>query len=136
MASARWPDGETCFIGGASSSRPAGLAADHVQVGHQSQDRGDAQPHNPAIDPVARGMVAVVVGNVMGAGRPDEFLLLGGPIIEGVGFFGVVLGIPSMLAHLVRRTARDTVMAVWSAYMPAGIMLMLFAGPLLPTIGW
>src|SRR5882757_8106097 len=58
MASARWPDAETCFIGGASSPRPAGLAADHVQVGHQSQDRGDAQPHNPAIDPVARGMVA------------------------------------------------------------------------------
>jgi predicted MFS family arabinose efflux permease len=41
-----------------------------------------------------------------------------------------------MLAQLVRSDMRDTVMAVWSAYMPAGIMLMLLAGPLLPTIGW
>ena len=49
---------------------------------------------------------------------------------------GVVLAIPSMLAQLVRRDLRDVVMAVWSAYMPAGITLMLFAGPLLPTIGW
>jgi MFS family permease len=49
---------------------------------------------------------------------------------------GVVLAIPSMIPQLVRREVRDTVMAVWSAYMPAGIMLMLFVGPLLPTIGW
>jgi predicted MFS family arabinose efflux permease len=82
------------------------------------------------------GMGAVAVSNVIGAGAPDEFVLLAARIIEGVGFFGVVLAIPSMLAQLVRRNARDTVMAVWSAYMPAGIMLMMFAGPLLPTIGW
>jgi MFS family permease len=82
------------------------------------------------------GMGAIAVGNVVGASAPDEFVLLAARIIEGVGFFGVVLAIPSMLAELVRRDARDVVMAVWSAYMPAGITLMLFAGPLLPTIGW
>src|SRR5262245_25560746 len=82
------------------------------------------------------GMGAIAVGNVAGAGAPDEFVLLAARIIEGVGFIGVVLAIPSMLAQLVKRDVRDVVMAVWSAYMPAGIMLMLFAGPLLPTIGW
>jgi len=82
------------------------------------------------------GMGAVAVGNVIGAGAPDEMVLLAARIIEGLGFMGVVLAIPSMLAQLVRRDARDVVMAVWSAYMPAGIMLMLFAGPLLPAIGW
>ncbi len=82
------------------------------------------------------GMAAIAVGNVIGAGAPDEFVLLAARLVEGVGFFGVVLAIPSMLAQLVSRDARDTVMAVWSAYMPAGIMLMLFAGPVLPTIGW
>jgi MFS family permease len=75
-------------------------------------------------------------GNVIGAGAPDEFVLLAARIIEGVGFTGVVLPIPSMLAQLVSRDVRDIVMAVWSGYMPAGIMLMLFAGPLLPTFGW
>jgi len=82
------------------------------------------------------GMSTVAIANVIGASAPDEFVLLAARVIEGVGFIGVVLAIPSMLAQLVRRDARDVVMAVWSAYMPAGIMLMLFAGPLLPTIGW
>jgi MFS transporter, DHA1 family, inner membrane transport protein len=82
------------------------------------------------------GMVAIAIGNVVGAGASDEFVLLATRIIEGVGFFGVVLAIPSTLAQLVPRDRRDFVMAVWSAYMPAGIMLMLFAAPLLSLIGW
>ena len=48
----------------------------------------------------------------------------------------IPLAIPSMLAQVVIRARRDFVMAVWSAYMPAGIMLMLLIGPLLPLIGW
>jgi MFS transporter, DHA1 family, inner membrane transport protein len=82
------------------------------------------------------GMGAVALGNLVGAGAWDELVLLAARIIEGVGFFGVVLAIPSMLAELVPRDARDFVMAVWSAYMPAGITLMLFAAPLLSLIGW
>ena len=82
------------------------------------------------------GMVTVAVGSAIGAGAPGEYVLLAARIIEGVGFFGVVLAIPTMLAQLVKREMRDTVMAIWSAYMPAGIMLTLFAGSLLPMIGW
>jgi predicted MFS family arabinose efflux permease len=82
------------------------------------------------------GMAAVALGNVIGALAPDEPVLLVARIVEGIGFFGAVLAIPSMLAQVVTRERRDFVMAVWSAYMPAGIMLMLFVGPLLPAIGW
>jgi MFS transporter, DHA1 family, inner membrane transport protein len=82
------------------------------------------------------GMGAIAIGNVVGAGASDELVLLAARIIEGAGFFGVVLAIPSMLAQLVPRDARDFVMAIWSAYMPAGIMLMLLATPLLSLIGW
>ena len=64
------------------------------------------------------GMATVAVGNVIGAGAPDEFVLLAARIIEGVGFFGVVLAIPSMLAQLVRHDARATVMAVWAHTCP------------------
>jgi MFS family permease len=42
----------------------------------------------------------------------------------------------NVAARIVTRGERDFVMAVWSAYMPAGIMLMLLVGPLLPIIGW
>jgi MFS transporter, DHA1 family, inner membrane transport protein len=82
------------------------------------------------------GMATVALGNVIGALAPDASVLLAARIVEGIGFFGAVLAIPTMLAEVVTRTQRDFVMAVWSAYMPAGIMLMLFVGPLLPAIGW
>jgi predicted MFS family arabinose efflux permease len=82
------------------------------------------------------GMAAVALGNLVGAAAPNELVLLAARIIGGIGFFGAVLAIPSMLAAIATRERRDFVMAVWSAYMPAGIMLMLFFGPLLPSIGW
>jgi MFS transporter, DHA1 family, inner membrane transport protein len=82
------------------------------------------------------GMVAIGLGNAIGAGAPDALVLLAARIIEGARFLGVVLAIPSILTRVVRRGARDFVMGAWSAYMPTGIMLMLFAAPLLPAIGW
>lgn len=82
------------------------------------------------------GMSLIVLGNLIGAGASNELVLLVARIIEGVGFFGVALAIPSMLARIVTREQRDFVMAAWSAYMPTGIMLMLLVGPLLPAIGW
>jgi len=82
------------------------------------------------------GMGTLAIGNLIGAAAPNEFVLLAARIFEGVGFFGAVLTIPSMLSSIVARDDRDFVMAVWSAYMPTGIMLMLLLGPLLPMIGW
>src|ERR1700704_4868738 len=82
------------------------------------------------------GMAFIALGNLIGAGTSSDLVLLAARIIEGIGFFSVVLAIPSMLARIVKREERDFVMAVWSAYMPAGIMLMLCVAPLLPTIGW
>jgi len=82
------------------------------------------------------GMSLIACANVAGALAPDERILFSARLIEGVGFFGVVLAIPSLLARIATPAARDVVMAVWSAYMPAGIMLMLAAGPLVAIIGW
>jgi MFS family permease len=82
------------------------------------------------------GMGAIALGNLIGAAAPSAFVLLGARIVEGIGFFGVVLAIPSMLARVVAEKDRAFVMALWSAYMPAGIALMLLVGPLLQEIGW
>jgi predicted MFS family arabinose efflux permease len=41
-----------------------------------------------------------------------------------------------MLSRITAPGDRDFIMAVWSAYMPTGIMLMLSLGHLLPMIGW
>jgi MFS transporter, DHA1 family, inner membrane transport protein len=82
------------------------------------------------------GMVAIALGNAIGSAASSEIVLLVARIVEGTGFFGVVLAIPSLLARIGDPKERDFVMAAWSAYMPAGIMLMLLIGPLLPLIGW
>jgi DHA1 family inner membrane transport protein len=82
------------------------------------------------------GMAIIAIGNLIGAAAPSEPVLLIGRIVEGVGFFGAVLAIPSMLSRIVACNERDFVMGVWSAYMPTGIALMLLLGPLLPMIGW
>jgi DHA1 family inner membrane transport protein len=85
---------------------------------------------------LAGGMACIAFGNLIGSVAPNEWYLLFGRFIEGVGFLGVVLTIPSLLATSVSRERRDFVMALWSAYMPAGIALMLLIAPLLSAIGW
>ena len=71
------------------------------------------------------GMAVIGFGNLIGAAAENELVLLAARIVEGVGFFGAVLAIPTILAQIIKPTERDFVMGVWSAYMPAGIMLML-----------
>jgi MFS transporter, DHA1 family, inner membrane transport protein len=82
------------------------------------------------------GMICITTGNLIGSGATNEWHLLFSRFVEGVGFLGVVLTIPSVLAMTVDREKRDFVMALWSAYMPAGIALMLLLGPFVSATGW
>ena len=82
------------------------------------------------------GMSLIALGNLIGASASGEPMLFVARLVEGIGFFGTVLAIPTMLARIAADDDRDFVMALWSAYMPAGIMLTLAAGPLLALIGW
>ena len=68
------------------------------------------------------GMGLIAAGNLIGAAAPDASILLAARIVEGIGFFGAVLAIPSTLARVVDENRRDFVIAAWSAYMPTGIM--------------
>lgn len=82
------------------------------------------------------GLSAIAAGNLFGSYAPDAGTLLAARILEGIGFFGVALSVPSLLAGLLNGANRNFVMAIWSAYMPTGIMVMLFLGPILPDVGW
>lgn len=82
------------------------------------------------------GLSAIAAGNLLGFYAPGAETLLVARVVEGIGFLGVVLSVPSLLAGLLDGAKRNFVMAIWSAYLPAGIMLMLFFGPALPAIGW
>jgi predicted MFS family arabinose efflux permease len=82
------------------------------------------------------GMAVITIGSLIGAAAPNEAILLAARIFEGAGFLGVVLAIPSILSRIVPSAQRKFVMAIWPTYMPAGIMLMLLLGPVLPIVGW
>src|SRR5262249_18320683 len=41
------------------------------------------------------GMGLIAIGNLIGAAAPDVSILLAARIVEGIGFFGAVLAIPS-----------------------------------------
>ena len=60
------------------------------------------------------GMGLIAAGNLIGAAAPDASILLAARIVEGIGFFGAVLAIPSTLARVVDENRRDFVMAAWS----------------------
>jgi len=89
-----------------------------------------------AVRALTSGMAAIAFGNFLGAGAPNEFVLLAARAVEGAGFFATILAIPSMLSVIAGARDRDFVMATWSAYMPAGITFMLFVGPIVDVIGW
>ena len=82
------------------------------------------------------GMGIIAAGNVIGALAPNAPVLLLGRIVEGVGYFGVVVAVPASIARIAARGDRDFFMAVWTVYMPTGIMLMLISAPLLAICGW
>lgn len=82
------------------------------------------------------GLSTIAAGNVLGFYATDAETLLLARVWEGIGFFGVVLSVPSLLAGVLRGANRNFVMAIWSTYMPVGIMVMLFLAPALPAIGW
>ena len=82
------------------------------------------------------GMFLISLGSFLGALAADGNTLLIARFAEGVGFFGVVLSVPTALAQGAQGAKRDFVMAIWSAYMPFGIMIFLALGPLIPIIGW
>jgi predicted MFS family arabinose efflux permease len=65
----------------------------------------------------------------------DPASLLVSRVVEGCGFFGVVLAMPSLLTRTIEARNRSFIMGVWSAYMPTGIMIMLLLAPALPAIG-
>ena len=67
------------------------------------------------------GMAGIAIGNVCGVAAIGTVPLMVARVIEGCGFFSVVLATPSLLSRLSASRDRDLIMALWNAYMPIGI---------------
>ncbi len=82
------------------------------------------------------GLIAAGVGSLAGAFVNDGGLLIATRVIEGCGFLAAVLALPRLLRAVTAPKDRDTVLAVWGAYMPIGSLIMMLAGPHLMVHGW
>ena len=82
------------------------------------------------------GLIASGLGSLAGAFVSDGSLLIVTRVIEGGGFLTAVLALPRLLRAVTAVKDRDTVLAVWGAYMPIGSVIMMVAGPHLMAAGW
>jgi MFS family permease len=82
------------------------------------------------------GLIAAGLGSLAGAMATNGGVLIATRIIEGCGFLAAVLAVPRLLRAVTAPRDRDTVLAFWGAYMPAGSVIMMVAGPQLMSFGW
>ena len=86
---------------------------------------------------VVGGLLAMVIGAVIGSLAGSTGLLLASRVIEGIGFATVAVAGPKIIVDATRSTDRDLALGIWSVFMPAGMALAMLASPLLlGALGW
>jgi DHA1 family inner membrane transport protein len=85
---------------------------------------------------VLAGFVVAACGSFLGAAATNGGLLVGARIVEGCGFLATVLVIPSLLRRAAASRDLDTIMSLWSAYLPSGAAVMMLVGPAVLELGW
>jgi predicted MFS family arabinose efflux permease len=76
------------------------------------------------------GLASIVLGSIIGATAPGYPVLLASRVLEGLGFLLVTVAGPAILNRVVISGQRDLAFALWSCFMPAGMALVMLAGPL------
>ncbi|WP_372022350.1 MFS transporter (plasmid) [Tistrella mobilis] len=76
------------------------------------------------------GLALTALGAVIGATASGYGLLLVSRILEGAGFLLITVAGPAILNRIARPGQQDIVLALWSCFMPAGLALAMFTGPL------
>ena len=79
-------------------------------------------------------MLFVIAGCLLGANAHDVTTLLTSRFLEGVGFVGIVVSIPSILMRVSAPNDQRLVFGIWAAYMPFGMAAMMAATPALLTL--
>ncbi|MDB5601111.1 MAG: hypothetical protein JWN71_3155 [Xanthobacteraceae bacterium] len=82
------------------------------------------------------GLLAVALGSALGAFASHLTPLLVTRVIEGCGFLAITIAIPTLIRSVTAPPDRALAMVFWAAYMPAGMAIMMFVGPLLAPYGW
>ena len=79
----------------------------------------------------------LAVGSLLGAVADSACILLASRVVEGIGFVGLVVATPSLIARSTRARDRRLALGAWAAYMPIGMAVMAaLASLLLAPLGW
>lgn len=81
------------------------------------------------------GLGILSVSSLLGSFLQHGTLVLLGRIVEGCGFLMVVLPIPALIKRITDAARLSRVMGLWGCYMPAGAVLMLWAGAAWLAVG-
>src|SRR5690625_31290 len=79
---------------------------------------------------IALGLAAIAVSSLLGPVFPSVEMLYFLRLVEGFGFIFIVVSAPTLIQGSVQMAYRNTAMSFWGTFMPTGITLMMFLGPL------
>ena len=83
------------------------------------------------------GLVALMLGGLLGAAAPSETVLFASRIVEGAGFIAIAVSAPTLIVAASAPRERNLTLGLWSTYLPFGASLTLLASPvLLGSLGW
>jgi MFS family permease len=83
------------------------------------------------------GLALMAVSGFCGSLATDGAQLITTRLVEGIGFLGVVVAAPSIIAQAATGRERRVALGLWPAYLPGGVCVMILAAPLLlHAAGW
>ena len=83
------------------------------------------------------GLVALMLGGLLGAAAPNETVLFASRIVEGAGFIVIAVSAPTLITAVSAPRERNLTLGLWSTYLPFGASLTMLASPfLLGSLGW
>ena len=85
----------------------------------------------------AAGLLALMLGGLLGAAAPGETVLFASRILEGAGFIAIAVSAPTLVAAASAPREINLTLGLWSTYLPFGASLTMLASPfLLGSLGW
>jgi cyanate permease len=83
------------------------------------------------------GLLALMLGGLLGAAANSEAALLASRLVEGAGFIVIAVSAPALITAVSAPRERNLTLGLWSIYLPFGVSLTMLLSPLLlGSLGW
>lgn len=81
-------------------------------------------------------LLLMAVGSALGAATASTSGLMATRVLEGLGFLGLVVAAPALIAVIATEQSRGRAMALWATFMPVGMTAVMLAAPLMHWLSW